>query len=133
MDDKLITLSEIMKPTHLQKINPIPKNKSMVPFGFGIIPSGKFVQYNKDMIPYRHYIELLRHAIVMNTYYLKDTGEADMVMASMNIKSLEKLTKTEIYSRGNSITAKGKEDSIDKFSKAIKFLANKYFLTISLI
>ena len=51
---------------------------------------------------------------------------------NQNIKSLEKLTKTEIFSRGNSITAKGKEDSINKFSEAIKFLANKYFLTKSI-
>ena len=36
---------------------------------------------------------------------------------NQNIKSLEKLTKTEIYSRGNSITAKGKEDSIKNFLK----------------
>ena len=99
MDDKLITLSEIMKPTHLQKINPLPKNKPVVPFGFGIIPSGKYVQYNKDMIPYRHYIELLRHAIVMNTYYLKDTGEADMVMASMNIKNLEKKHEKRLHDK----------------------------------
>ena len=99
MDDNLNSISEIMKPTHLQKINPLPKNKSMVPFGFGIIPSGKFVQYNKDMIPYRHYVELLRHAIVMNTYYLKDTGEADMVMASMNIKSLEKKHEKRLHDK----------------------------------
>ena len=51
---------------------------------------------------------------------------------NQNIKSLENLTRTEIFSRGNSITAKGKEDSIDKFSEAIKFLANKYFLTKSI-
>ena len=99
MDDNLNSISEIMKRTHLQKINPIPRDKSMVPFGFGIIPSGKFVQYNKDMIPYRHYVELLRHAIVMNTYYLKDTGEADMVMASMNIKSLEKKHEKRLYDK----------------------------------
>ena len=51
---------------------------------------------------------------------------------NQNIKSLENLTKTEIFSRGNSITAKGKEGSINKFSEAIKFLANKYFLTKSI-
>ncbi len=51
---------------------------------------------------------------------------------NQNIKSLENLTRTEIFSRGNSITAKGKEGSIDKFSEAIKFLANKYFLTKSI-
>ena len=51
---------------------------------------------------------------------------------NQNIKRLEKLTKTEIFSRGNSITAKGKEDSINNFSEAIKFLVNKYFLTKSI-
>jgi len=51
---------------------------------------------------------------------------------NQNIKSLENLTKTEIFSRGNSITAKGKEGSINKFSEAIKFLVNKYFLTKSI-
>ena len=51
---------------------------------------------------------------------------------NQNIKSLEQLTKTEIFSRGNSITAKGKGDSIDKFTEAIKFLADKYFLTKSI-
>ncbi len=51
---------------------------------------------------------------------------------NQNIKSLENLTKTEIFSRGNSITAKGKEGSIKKFSEAIKFLADKYFLTKSI-
>ena len=50
---------------------------------------------------------------------------------NQNIK-VENLTKTEIFSRGNSITAKGKEDSIKKFSEAIKFLADKYFLTKSI-
>ena len=48
MDNNLNSISEIMKPTHLQKINPLPKNKSMVPFGFGIIPSGKFVQHTNN-------------------------------------------------------------------------------------
>ena len=89
MDDKLITLSEIMKPTHLQKINPLPKNKSVVPFGFGIIPSGKFVQYNKDMIPYNEYLKLLKSSITLNTYYLKDLGNMDTVVASMEIKNLQ--------------------------------------------
>tara|TARA_B100001989_G_scaffold54074_1_gene35448 strand:- start:3342 stop:4346 length:1005 start_codon:yes stop_codon:yes gene_type:complete len=51
---------------------------------------------------------------------------------NQNIKNLENLTRTEIFSRGNSITAKGKEGSIEKFSEAIKFLANKYFLTKSI-
>ena len=51
---------------------------------------------------------------------------------NQNLKELEKLTKTNIYSRGNSITAKGKSNDIDEFSKAIRFLANKFNLTKSI-
>ncbi len=51
---------------------------------------------------------------------------------NQNLKELEKLTKTNIYSRGNSITAKGKPSDIEEFSKAIRFLANKFNLTKSI-
>ena len=46
-----------------------------------------------------------------------------------NLKELEKLTDTSIFFRGNSITCKGKEANLKDFSKAIKFLINKYLLT----
>jgi len=46
-----------------------------------------------------------------------------------NLKQLEKLTKTTLFFRGNSITAKGKSERIIKVSEAIKFLANKFLLT----
>ena len=46
-----------------------------------------------------------------------------------NLKDLSKLTKTEIFFRGNSITCKGTKENISLFSEAIKFLVNKYFLT----
>ena len=46
-----------------------------------------------------------------------------------NLKSLSKLTGTDVYFRGNSITCKGERENIDMFSQAIKFLVNKYFLT----
>ena len=46
-----------------------------------------------------------------------------------NLKDLSKLTKTEIFFRGNSITCKGTKENINLFSEAIKFLVNKYFLT----
>ena len=48
---------------------------------------------------------------------------------NQNLKELEKLTNTIIFFRGNSITCKGKEANLKDFSKAIKFLINKYFLT----
>jgi len=46
-----------------------------------------------------------------------------------NLKQLEKLTQTTLFFRGNSITAKGKPDSIINVSEAIKFLINKFLLT----
>ena len=46
-----------------------------------------------------------------------------------NLKDLAKLTNTNIFFRGNSITCKGKKENIDIFCRAIKFLINKYFLT----
>ena len=44
---------------------------------------------------------------------------------NQNLKQLEKLTNTEIFFRGNSITCKGKEPNLKDFSEAIKFLINK--------
>ena len=46
-----------------------------------------------------------------------------------NLKDLGKLTNTNIFFRGNSITCKGKRENIHIFCGAIKFLINKYFLT----
>jgi len=48
---------------------------------------------------------------------------------NQNLKKLEKLTNTNIFFRGNSITCKGKTSDLNDFSDAIKFLINKYFLT----
>ena len=46
-----------------------------------------------------------------------------------NLKNLAKITNTTIFFRGNTITCKGKDVKIRDFCDAIKFLANKYFLT----
>ena len=46
-----------------------------------------------------------------------------------NLLELEKLTNTNIFFRGNSITAKGKSEDISVISEAIKFLLNKFLLT----
>jgi phosphate starvation-inducible PhoH-like protein len=46
-----------------------------------------------------------------------------------NLKNLSKLTGTDIYFRGNSITCKGDKEKLIVFCDAIKFLINKYFLT----
>ena len=61
-------------------------------------------------------------------------NDNEMLMAivgqfDQNIKSLSKLTKTDIFFRGNSITCKGDKEKLSIFCEAIKFLINKYFLT----
>jgi phosphate starvation-inducible PhoH-like protein len=48
---------------------------------------------------------------------------------NQNLIELEKLTKTSIFFRGNSITIKGKKEHIFQASEAIKFLINKFLLT----
>ena len=49
-----------------------------------------------------------------------------------NLLELEKLTNTNIFFRGNSITIKGKTDNNKKVFEAIKFLINKFILTNSI-
>ena len=61
-------------------------------------------------------------------------NDNEMLMAivgqfDLNLKNLSKLTKTDVYFRGNSITCKGDKDKLSIFRDAIKFLINKYFLT----
>ena len=46
-----------------------------------------------------------------------------------NLVELEKLTKTTLFFRGNSITAKGSSESLISVSGAIKFLIDKFLLT----
>ena len=46
-----------------------------------------------------------------------------------NLKSLSKLTNTNVYFRGNSITCKGDKEHLLRFCEAIKFLINKYLIT----
>ena len=59
-----------------------------------------------------------------NELLLSIVGQFDQ-----NLKDLSKLTKTEVFFRGNSITCKGNIENLSIFSEAIKFLVNKYFLT----
>ena len=47
-----------------------------------------------------------------------------------NLNEVEKLTKTKVFFRGNSITIKGNKDSIISASEAIKFLINKFLKTL---
>ena len=46
-----------------------------------------------------------------------------------NLKSLSKLTNTDVYFRGNTITCKGEKERLSIFCEAIKFLINKYLIT----
>jgi phosphate starvation-inducible PhoH-like protein len=46
-----------------------------------------------------------------------------------NLTELEKLTKTTLFFRGNSITAKGRSGDVKTITEAIKFLINKFLLT----
>jgi len=61
-------------------------------------------------------------------------NENEMLMSivgqfDQNLKHLSKLTETNVYFRGNSITCKGNKEKINIFCEAIKFLTNKYILT----
>ena len=68
--------------------------------------------------------ETVNLQIIGNEMLMSIVGEFDQ-----NLKDLSKLTDTNIFFRGNSITCKGKKENTDLFCKAIKFLINKYFLT----
>ena len=68
--------------------------------------------------------ETINIQITDNIILMSIVGEFDK-----NLKELEKLTKTNIFFRGNSITCKGKEENLNDFSNAIKFLVDKYILT----
>ena len=68
--------------------------------------------------------ETVNLQIIGNEMLMSIVGQFDQ-----NLKDLSKLTDTNIFFRGNSITCKGKKENTDLFCKAIKFLINKYFLT----
>ena len=68
--------------------------------------------------------ETINLQITDNEMLMSVVGQFDQ-----NLKDLEKITNTKIFFRGNSITCKGKENDVNIFSDAIKFLTNKYFLT----
>ena len=68
--------------------------------------------------------ETINLQITDNEMLMSVVGQFDQ-----NLKDLEKITNTKIFFRGNSITCKGKENNVNIFSDAIKFLTNKYFLT----
>ena len=63
-------------------------------------------------------------SILNNEMLMAIVGEFDQ-----NLKSLSKLTITDVYFRGNSITCKGSKENLSTFCQAIKFLINKYLIT----
>ena len=67
--------------------------------------------------------ETVNISIMNNEMLMAIVGQFDQ-----NLKNLSKLTNTDVYFRGNSITCKGEKKTI-LFCDAIKFLINKYFLT----
>jgi phosphate starvation-inducible PhoH-like protein len=68
--------------------------------------------------------ETINVQITDNQMLMSIVGQFDQ-----NLKDLAKLTTTNIFFRGNSITCKGKRQNIEAFREAIKFLIKKYFLT----
>tara|TARA_X000001036_G_C20680258_1_gene805669 strand:- start:1011 stop:2015 length:1005 start_codon:yes stop_codon:yes gene_type:complete len=68
--------------------------------------------------------ETINVQILQNDLLLAIVGQFNQ-----NLSELEKLTKTTIFFRGNSLTLKGKLQDIKQTAEAIKFLVNKYLLT----
>ena len=62
--------------------------------------------------------------ITSNDILISVVGQFDQ-----NLKHLSKLTNTDVFFRGNSITCKGKPENTSRFCEWIKFLINKYLLT----
>jgi phosphate starvation-inducible protein PhoH and related proteins len=63
-------------------------------------------------------------SILNNEILMAIVGQFDQ-----NLKSLSRLTITDVYFRGNSITCKGSKENLSTFCEAIKFLINKYLIT----
>jgi phosphate starvation-inducible protein PhoH and related proteins len=68
--------------------------------------------------------ETVNISIMNNEMLMAIVGQFDQ-----NLKSLSKLTITDVYFRGNSITCKGSKESLFTFCEAIKFLISKYLIT----
>ncbi len=68
--------------------------------------------------------ETVNISITNNEILMAIVGQFDQ-----NLKSLSKLTNTDIYFRGNSITCKGNNENLITFCDAIKFLINKFLIT----
>ena len=71
--------------------------------------------------------ETVNIQILDNNILLSVVGEFNN-----NLISLEKLTETTLFFRGNSITAKGSSSNLFSVTEAIKFLIHKFLLTNSI-
>ena len=84
----------------------------------------ELTKLNQNLIIKKIDNETVNIQITDNEMLMSITGQFDQ-----NLKDLAKLSKTNIFFRGNSITCKGKLKETKIFCDAIKFLINKYFLT----
>ena len=84
----------------------------------------ELTKLNQNLIIKKIDNETVNVQITDNEMLVSITGQFDQ-----NLKDLAKLTGTNIFFRGNSITCKGKIKNTKIFCDAIKFLINKYFLT----
>ena len=79
---------------------------------------------NQNLIIKKIDRETVNIQITDNEMLMAIVGQFDQ-----NLKDLGKLTNTNLFFRGNSITCKGQQDKIHIFCEALKFLTDKYFLT----
>ena len=81
-------------------------------------------KFEQDLIIKKIDKETTNIQVTNNEILISIVGQFDQ-----NLKNLSKLTNTNVFFRGNSITCKGKPENISIFCEAIKFLINKYLLT----
>ena len=84
----------------------------------------KISKINQDLVIRKIDKETINIQILHNETLVSIVGQFNQ-----NLTELEKLTGTKIFFRGNSITAKGKQEDVKKLAEAIKFLTNKFLLT----
>tara|TARA_B100000575_G_scaffold207631_1_gene168927 strand:+ start:211 stop:1215 length:1005 start_codon:yes stop_codon:yes gene_type:complete len=84
----------------------------------------KLSKLNQNLIIKKIDKETVNISINNNEMLMAIVGQFDQ-----NLKNLSKLTSTDVYFRGNSITCKGEKEKLTIFCDAIKFLIDKYFLT----
>ncbi len=84
----------------------------------------ELTKLNQNLIVKKIDKETVNLQITDNEILLSVVGQFDQ-----NLKDLAKLTDTNVFFRGNSITCKGNREKIEVFCEAIKFLIDKFFLT----